>query len=116
VCTEHDDGNRKASQILLEGQVSVDCDEDIELLRCKGKQRSVLDRRPTHLSGAIHFVPDDLTHQPPIDTLVEKHLHETDLSIRSFAPSRKAITCSRVTDVRRRREPENRTLLCFFVV
>lgn len=51
---EHNDGDREAIQVLLKGQVSINGDEYIEVLRCKGQQRSILDCRPTHLMSSLH--------------------------------------------------------------
>jgi hypothetical protein len=95
---KHNDGDREAIQILLKGQVSIHSDEHVEVFRSKRQQRAILDRRPTHLTGRFDVVADNVAREPPIDTFVEKHLYDAASIIRSFACSRKAMTCSRVTD------------------
>src|SRR5262249_10720060 len=64
----------------------------------RGQQFSVLDARPAHLSGCLDVVSGDVARQSPVDAFIEQHLHETDWTSRSFASSKKAMTCSRVTD------------------
>jgi hypothetical protein len=48
--------------------------------------------------GGLHFVGGKLAAEAPVDALVEQHPHETVSISRSFASSRNAMTCSRVTD------------------
>jgi hypothetical protein len=51
-----------------------------------------------HPICGLHFVGGKPATEAPVDTLVKQHPHETVSISRSFASSRKAITCSRVTD------------------
>src|SRR5208283_2380759 len=95
---KYDDGNREGHQILLKGQVSIHRDEHVELWRGKGQQFSIFDGSPTHLTSGLNVVTDDITRQAPVDTFVEKNLHDAASITRSFASSRKAMTCSRVRD------------------
>jgi len=57
---KHNNGQREAIEVLLKGQILIDSDEHIEVLRGKGQQLSVLDRRPPHLTGSLHVVTDDV--------------------------------------------------------
>ena len=53
---------------------------------------------PTHLTDGLDIVTDNVTRQAPVNALVEEDSHDTVSINRSFASSRKAMTCSRVTD------------------
>ena len=92
------DGYRKRDNVLLKGQVSIHCYEHVELRGRKGEQFSIFERRPPHLTRRLHLVRSKLAAEAPVNTFVEQHPHETVSISRSFASSRKAMTCSRVTD------------------
>ena len=83
---------------MLKRQIAVNGDEDVDLPRRKSEQFAISNRCPTHLLCGLDLVIDDVTSQPPVDTFVEEDFHETDSISRSFACSRNAMTCSRVTD------------------
>jgi len=95
---EHHDGDRERDYVLLKEQVSIHCYEHVELSGSEGKQLSILERRPSHLTRGLHLMGGEFTTEAPVNTLVEQYPHETISISRSFASSRKAITCSRVTD------------------
>src|SRR5580704_13894535 len=95
---KHNDGNWEGTEILLKGQVSIHRDEHIEMVCGNREQLADRDGRQTHLTNGLHVVTDDLTRQTPVDAFVEKNLHEAASITRVFASSRKAMTCSRVTD------------------
>jgi len=71
--------------------------EPVRLLRRQSQQLTVLNGRPPHLSRGLDVMTDDVSRQPPIDAFVDQDSHETLATSRSFASSRKAITCSRET-------------------
>src|SRR6266436_8689929 len=50
------------------------------------------------LTRGLNLVGSKLAAEAPVDKLVEQHPHETVSISRSFASSRKAMTCSRVTE------------------
>src|ERR1700730_9858814 len=95
---QDDDGNRQRNKVLLKGKISIDRDEYVEMLRRECQKLAVLDRGPSHLTSSLDLVPDNVTRQAPIHTFVEKHPHNVDSTSRSFASSRKAMTCARGTD------------------
>ena len=68
-------GSRLEHNVLLKGQVSIDCYEYVELRRREGEQLPVLERRPSHLTGGFHLVRGKLAAEPPVNTLVEQHPH-----------------------------------------
>src|ERR1700722_15464088 len=78
-------------------QIPIDCNEHFESSRCQGKQLAILDRGPPHLFGGLDVVADNSARKAPIDALIEQDSHGTDSTSFSFASSRKAITCARVT-------------------
>jgi uncharacterized protein (DUF433 family) len=67
-------------------------------LLSKPEQFAVRYRRPPHLPRRPDIMSDDLARETPIDALVKQHSHGTAAIARSFASSRKAMTCSRFTD------------------
>jgi len=77
---------------------SIEADKYVEVRRREGEQLAILERRPPHLPRGLYFVGCKLAAEWPVDALVEQHPHETVSISRSFASSRKTITCSRVTD------------------
>jgi len=95
---EYDYGDRQHIHILLERKVTVGSDKHVNFSRCERGQFSVLDRRPAHLAGGHHLMIGEAAGQPPVDALVEKYLHSTVSTRRSFAASRNSMTCSRDTD------------------
>jgi hypothetical protein len=95
---KHNDGDRERGEVLLKGEVSIDRNEHVELFFSKRQQLTILDRRPAHLTSDLDVVTDDIAPQAPVDALVEKDLQDAASITRSFASSRKAMTCSRVTD------------------
>jgi hypothetical protein len=95
--TENQYRDLEAWKILLKRQVPVNGNENIELLFGKGMEVAVANRRPSHFRGGLHGVTGKLPRQPAVNTLVEENPHEAEATIRAFAFSRKAITCSRLT-------------------
>jgi len=95
---KHNDEKREQSKVLLKCKISIDCNKHIEMLGCKLQQFSVCDRCPTHLARSLNLVPDDVACEAPINAFVKEHFHEVVSISRSFASSRKTITCCRVTD------------------
>jgi hypothetical protein len=95
---EHNDGNGERDNVLLRGQVSIHCYEQLELRCREDEQLAILERHPPHLTRGLDLVDSEFAAEAPVDALVQQHLHATVSISRSFASSRKAMTCSRVTD------------------
>src|SRR5208282_2355124 len=95
---QYDDGDREGTQVLLKGQVPIHRNEHVKTFRGKRQHFAVLDRRTTHLTGHFDVMTEDVTRQAPVDAFVEQDLHDAASITRSFASSRKAMTCSRVTE------------------
>jgi hypothetical protein len=95
---KHDNGNRERDKVLLKGQIPIYRYEYIKFVRRQGKQFPVFDRSPTNLTGCLDVMGGQLACETPIDTFVQEHLHQAASISRSFACSRKAMTCARVTD------------------
>jgi hypothetical protein len=94
---EHDHGNVELWKILLEGKISIDSHQHVELLLSQGKQFTVLDSRPARLRERDHLVPLDCPGEATVDTFVEKDPHQETARMRVFASSKTAMTCSRLT-------------------
>jgi hypothetical protein len=89
--------DREDSDVLLKGEITINRHEDIEAFSGERKQFAVSDRDPTHLAGGFDFVADKVARKTPVYALVEEHLHAVVATSRSFAASRNAMTCARVT-------------------
>jgi hypothetical protein len=58
----------------------------LKCFRRKGQQAAILDGCPAHLPSGLNIVADDVTGQAPVDTLVEKNLHDA-ASTTNLGPS-----------------------------
>src|SRR5689334_5982866 len=96
-CLDHDHGNAELRKVLLKREVAVDRHKDIELRLSKPEQLSILDPSPTGLGNRDHIMALKVPGQSAVETFIEQDFHEAAGSMRIFASSRKAITCSRVT-------------------
>ena len=94
---KNDDGNIELREILLKSKIAVDGHKRVKLLLGQSEQVAVLDTCPTHLRNGQDFVSSDLLCKSAVDAFVLQNSREATGSIRAFASSRKAITCSRVT-------------------
>ena len=94
---KNDDGDGELREMLLKGEVAVNRHEDVELFLRASEELSNLDTGPAGLRNRDYLMAFDFLGQSAVDTLVEKDVHEAIGSIRAFASSRKAITCSRET-------------------
>src|SRR5262249_43304661 len=94
--------SRRAPALVTFGRRLTSPDPDAPAIRQSqlmfGLTLTARGRRSGPLPRGPHFVGCNLAAEPPVDTLVEQHPHETVSISRSFASSRKAITCSRVPD------------------
>ena len=97
--TKNNDCDREGRQILLKGKIAINSDEYLELARGECKQFPVLDSQPPHLARGLDLVTHDVPREAPVNTLIDKYFHATAAATRrSFACSRKRITCPRSTD------------------
>jgi hypothetical protein len=62
------------------------------------RSTGILGGRPAHLTSGLDVVTDDIARQAPVDALVEKDPHDAASITRSFASSKKAMTCLRVAE------------------
>jgi len=95
--TQHDDSDGGTRQLLLKGKITVDRDENVELVLRSRQEFAILQRSPASVRHCLHVVALDVRREAPIDALVEKHPHDAFEIIRAVASSRKATTWSRLT-------------------
>src|SRR4029077_1056033 len=98
LCMESDDRDWQGLNVLLVRQIPIHRHEHVKSFGSQGKQFAILNGGPSHLPGGSHVVTDKGAGKTPIDALVQQNSHEADSTSFSFASSRKAITCSRVTE------------------
>ena len=83
---------------MLKRQIAVHTYQYVEFLRRQREELSVLDARPAQLVRSFHVMTRDVACQTPIHALVKEYSHVEAATSWSFASSRKAITCSRLTE------------------
>ena len=73
---QHDNRNRKARKVPLEREVTIDSHKSVEL---------------------ANLVANEVSREPAVNALIQENPHDAEATMRAFASSRKAITCSRLT-------------------
>ena len=86
------DCNRELRKVLLEGQILVDCHEDVELRLREGEQLSIRDTGPTLTQDGVGVEPDDVGCETSVNTLVEQNSQAAAVTARSAAFSRNSTT------------------------
>jgi len=97
-CSQYDHGDVKVRHVLLVRRILVDCQKDIKLRGGQSQQRSVLNMFPAELLYRSRVISTQVTQQTPINALVNQHLHSAYANTLALVSSKKAMTCSRLTD------------------
>ncbi len=75
VCRQDYHGDVELAHVLLEGEIAVDCDENVEPLLSRAQQIAIFAPGPPGFSYRLYLMPGQRLLQLSWQALVKQHAH-----------------------------------------